>query len=175
MFDFGEAKNKERYGQDTPPEIDMSYIIQTRIPIAMFVGKHDELGTTEDAQWTYKQINGKSKDWPIVKYSEIDGDAEVFVVGKDMNYFTGDVIELLEQYNPRMRTPVGPEIPDTNSTTASNTTIPTNTTINSNQTANASSPVNTSSDLNQTATIDDVMNKQGTLFLFWCWCELNLI
>jgi len=61
----------------------------------MFVGKHDELSTTKDAAWTFAAINGQSSDWPIVKFAEIDGDHEVFMVGKDMSYFTEQVIPLI--------------------------------------------------------------------------------
>lgn len=48
-FDFGQARNQKEYGQDTPPEIDLSRIRNVQVPIAFFVGKHDEIATVEDA------------------------------------------------------------------------------------------------------------------------------
>jgi hypothetical protein len=50
LYDWGSnAKNMEKYGQDTPPLVDLTSI--TEVPVAMFVGLEDDLGDPSDAQW----------------------------------------------------------------------------------------------------------------------------
>lgn len=53
------------------------------VPIAMFVGKVDELADPIDAMWAYKQIGS-----PVVHYELIDGGHLTFLIGKDMSYFS---------------------------------------------------------------------------------------
>ena len=48
-YDYGKEKNLVRYGQLSPPEIDLSKI--KNMKIAQFVGKTDRLATPEDNQW----------------------------------------------------------------------------------------------------------------------------
>ena len=50
-YDYGN-NNYEFYGQSDPPTIELSNI-KGEIPIAMFVGKADELADTVDASWAY--------------------------------------------------------------------------------------------------------------------------
>ena len=45
-YDFGLEKNMEKYGQETPPEFDLSNIKD--IPIALFCGKEDLLASPGD-------------------------------------------------------------------------------------------------------------------------------
>ena len=71
-----------------PPEIPIQNI--KRVPIAMFVGKKDELATDTANQWARDTM----KD--VVKfYKEYELGHLSFVVGKDMSYFTTDVLNLL--------------------------------------------------------------------------------
>jgi hypothetical protein len=50
LYDWGSnEKNMEKYGQDTPPLVDLTAI--TDVPVAMFVGLEDDLGDPSDAQW----------------------------------------------------------------------------------------------------------------------------
>ena len=44
-FDYGEYNNMKYYGQATPPEINIEEI---DVPVAMFVGEYDALGTVKD-------------------------------------------------------------------------------------------------------------------------------
>lgn len=69
--------------------------INTQVPIAMFVGKDDTLATPTDAEWTRDQIGDA-----VIHYSLIEGGHLSFMVGKDMSYFTTDVMNLLAEYNP---------------------------------------------------------------------------
>lgn len=61
----------------------------------MFVGRYDVLADPVDARWTRDQI-GEA----VVHYQEIDGGHETFLLGKDMTFFTKDVMDLLEWYHP---------------------------------------------------------------------------
>lgn len=80
-----------RYGSKSPPEIDISTF---DTPVAMFVGKDDELSTPGVGQWTKNNIKNS------VFYQELDNwDHSSFSIGKDMSYFE-DVLSLMSQYNP---------------------------------------------------------------------------
>jgi len=50
-FDYGTQKNKKKYGQKTPPVVDLQPVGELGIPIAMFVGDEDELADVEDNRW----------------------------------------------------------------------------------------------------------------------------
>jgi hypothetical protein len=50
LYDWGSKKdNQARYGQDTPPIVDLTQIKE--LPTAMFVGSVDDLGDPTDASW----------------------------------------------------------------------------------------------------------------------------
>lgn len=50
LYDWGSDQlNLQKYGQKTPPEVDLRQI--KSIPISMFVGTADDLGNTIDARW----------------------------------------------------------------------------------------------------------------------------
>ena len=67
------------------------------MPIAMFVGKDDTIADSIDAQWTLEQIGiGK----PVIHYQLIEGGHLSFLIGKDMRYFTDEVMGLLDKYHP---------------------------------------------------------------------------
>ena len=63
-------------------------------PVAMFVGHSDILADPVDAAWTAETINS------LVHYQEIVGGHLSFMVGKDMSYFTQDVMNLIKKYQP---------------------------------------------------------------------------
>ena len=67
----------------------------TTVPVAMFVGDSDELGDPIDAEYTKEAIGDA-----VVHYQLINGGHETFLVGKDMTYWTKDVMNLLSQYHP---------------------------------------------------------------------------
>ena len=68
----------------------------TQVPIAMFVGDSDILADQEDAEWTRDQIPS------VFKYQVIQGGHETFIVGKDMQWFTRDVMAVLKEYQPNI-------------------------------------------------------------------------
>ena len=65
------------------------------VPVAMFVGDSDILGDAVDAEYTKEAIGDA-----VIHYSLIHGGHLTFLVGKDMTYWTTDVMNLLAQYHP---------------------------------------------------------------------------
>lgn len=88
-YDYGATKNNNTYGQFNPPAIDVSKI--SHVPVAMFVGKQDDLATPEDTQWARDQIK------TTIYYEELDQfDHGSFMLGKDMS-FMERVLQLVKQ------------------------------------------------------------------------------
>lgn len=78
-FDYGSAKNMQKYGSNKPPVIDVENL--SKVPIAMYVGKQDDLATTTDARWAQKSIK------TIQHYQEVDNcDHGTFLTGLDMSF-----------------------------------------------------------------------------------------
>ena len=48
-YDWGKKTNLVKYGQDSPPEIDLTKI--DKVPTALFVGTQDDLGDVDDNHW----------------------------------------------------------------------------------------------------------------------------
>jgi hypothetical protein len=67
----------------------------TEVPVAMFVAYDDTIADPTDANWTRNQIGAAVKH-----YQMIEGGHLSFMIGKDMTYYTQDVMGLLNQYNP---------------------------------------------------------------------------
>ena len=67
----------------------------TKVPVAIFVGGDDIVANPTDGYWTAEQIGGA-----VIKYQIIDGGHLSFVVGKDMSWFTEDVIDIIKTYQP---------------------------------------------------------------------------
>lgn len=67
----------------------------SQVPIAMFVGNVDTLADNTDAEWTRNQIGS-----PVVHYQEINGGHLTFIIGKDMSWFSNDVMNLVRTYQP---------------------------------------------------------------------------
>ena len=94
QYDYGsDSANRAVYGTTTIPKIPIENI--KKVPIAYFVGLHDDLADPTDAQHSYDQIP------TVIKYNQYnDMDHYSFMVGKDMSY-TQDVLSLAAQYNPQ--------------------------------------------------------------------------
>ena len=94
QYDWGSNKeNKKRYGKDKPPTLDLGKI-PAKVPVAMIVGKQDDLADPVGTQWARERIAN------VVHYDVIDGmDHFSFNVGKDM-HFIDDILKLLDQHNP---------------------------------------------------------------------------
>lgn len=95
LFDWGKETNQKKYGQDTPPEVDLTKITG-KVPLAMFVGTADDLGDTTDARWARDQIQ-KGGD-AIKLYKEVPAGHSTFMIGKDMSY-VDDLLNVVKQYS----------------------------------------------------------------------------
>lgn len=90
-YDYGsDAKNEAVYDNRIIPTIPIRSI--TRVPIAYFVGAHDDLADPIDTAYTYKLI---PSTFVYNKYPDMDHYS--FQVGKDMKY-VDDVLPILEKY-----------------------------------------------------------------------------
>lgn len=58
QFDHGKQGNLKEYSQENPPIYNISKI---DIPVALFVGKNDQLATKENAHKTYAELNTNSR------------------------------------------------------------------------------------------------------------------
>jgi pimeloyl-ACP methyl ester carboxylesterase len=95
-FDWGQKRNQQIYGQDSPPEIDISKI--TDVPLAMFVGSVDDLGDPIDCRWARDQINAGGS--ALKYYEEVPGGHSSFMVGKNMTYLD-TLIGLMDQHQQK--------------------------------------------------------------------------
>lgn len=91
-MDYGSSKNKQVYGQNTPPEINLQNI--QSVPIGLFVGNLDQLATVDDNRWAKTQLK------TLKFYKEYNLGHLSFMIGKDMTYFSGDVMNMLKEYHP---------------------------------------------------------------------------
>ena len=73
------------------PEMDISAI---KTPIAMVYATDDEL--TRDSPWIKSQLAAET----LVLYKEISGGHSTPLIGKDMSYFSNDVLPVIKKYQP---------------------------------------------------------------------------
>ena len=66
------------------------------VPIAIFAGIHDTIADMEDALW----IKDTLKPEVLVDFEQIEAGHLTFMVGKDMTYWSTNVMGLLAQYHP---------------------------------------------------------------------------
>ena len=91
-YDYhNEEENFAKYGQPTPPKIEVETI--TDVPIAMFSGKYDRVVDVEDNR-EYAGIIPA-----VIEHNELAADHVTFLIGKDMSWFDR-VEEMLDEYNP---------------------------------------------------------------------------
>jgi hypothetical protein len=86
-YDYGESKNKKKYGQKTPPAIPLENIKD--IPVALFTGSLDDLADTKDTAWLKEQV----KETLIFDHQYRMGHVS-FLIGKDMSWFELDAMYL---------------------------------------------------------------------------------
>ena len=91
-MDYGASKNMRVYGHKTPPVINLKNI--KSVPIGLFVGKLDVLATIKDNRWAKTQLK------TLKFYREYNLGHLGFMIGKDMTYFSDDVMKMLNVYHP---------------------------------------------------------------------------
>lgn len=89
-YDYGEAKNKQKYGQPTPPAYDPTLVTED---VAMFVGTGDELANTLDAAKWHADMTRATKQ---IHYYNM-GHA-TFLIGKSLPYMD-DLLKFLDLPN----------------------------------------------------------------------------
>ena len=72
------------------PVLDVQNLKKLTFPISLFVGNYDILSTKED-DIKLKEALGDS----LGEYHEVEADHTSLLLGKDMRYFTGDVMRIL--------------------------------------------------------------------------------
>ena len=90
-YDYGEKINMEKYGQKTPPEIDLKKIHGTKI--IQIAGSFDKLADPTDNKWLNEQLGEN-----VIYFKYYDLGHMGFLLAKDMQYMR-DVLNLLKQ-NP---------------------------------------------------------------------------
>lgn len=81
----------EKYGQPTPPKINVESI--NDVPIAMFSAKYDRIVQIETNREYASVIPA------VIQHFEIEADHISFLVGKDMGYLE-NVKDILSKYSP---------------------------------------------------------------------------
>ena len=94
QYDYGKEVNQIKYGQDMPPQIDITNIKD--VHIALFVGTNDTWSVVEGAQWALERLP-EDTDYFLFQ----DWDHSSYGVGKipEMVYFE-KVLDQLKKYNP---------------------------------------------------------------------------
>lgn len=88
MYDYGsKRKNKEHYGQDKPPEYDLSKI---KIPVRGFVGFEDKLGDPKDNAILKKNLEALNVDYQAYSYDKCGH--MTFMWGLDTSPMWNDVL-----------------------------------------------------------------------------------
>ena len=90
-FDFGLAKNMDKYGQAKPPAVPIEKL---SIPTGLFVGEYDKLATVGDSVWLKDHLSEDTLVW----YKTYPLDHLSFSLAYDMSFFTTDAMALVNQY-----------------------------------------------------------------------------
>ena len=88
-YDFpGTKENEKVYGQKTPPDYDLKAI---DFPIAIFGGALDKLSDAIDVAWLREKLAKH-----VIFYHQYYAGHMTFTEGYDMDYFTRDVMSILD-------------------------------------------------------------------------------
>ena len=103
---YGQNKREDRFqvwsddynhwfNIDEKHQTDLIDLGNINIPVALFVADSDKIGDPTDAQNIKSAISDH-----VVEYKEIPGGHFTFLIGKDMTWFSEDVMGLLTKYHP---------------------------------------------------------------------------
>ena len=93
-FDYGPKMNLREYGSIFPPQLDSTLIKEAGIPIGIFVAKGDRTVLPSDSRWLRDQLGNS-----LIFYKEINGGHITFNIGKNMDWFSKDAMEMIRKYN----------------------------------------------------------------------------
>ena len=72
--------------------------MSSEIPVVLMSGKYDILATPQDARWIRDQFKGKDgQKGPLVMYKEIKAGHGTFLIGENMDYWTTDILDLINE------------------------------------------------------------------------------
>ena len=82
-YDYGKTENMQRYGQETPPEYDLSKI---KVKMAIFQGDVDRLSDVEDDAWLLDESQSGLRSDLVVYHEMLHFGHWSFMIAKDMSY-----------------------------------------------------------------------------------------
>jgi len=101
-YDYGTKGNEKHYGWDSPQDFDLS---EAKVPTALFIGSHDDLGDTVDAKRAQEELPNSTLVYSrvFVDYSHV-----TWMIGSWAAFqaWFSDVQTLLQTYNPTINTVV---------------------------------------------------------------------
>ena len=96
-FDYRDEQiNISKYGEASPPELDLESLKNLGVPVSIFAGSNDILATVMDI----RQIKDLLGPNTLYYYEELKADHISFLIGKDMTYFTERAIGILHEHQP---------------------------------------------------------------------------
>ena len=87
--------NISKYGEATPPGLNLETLKTLGVPVSIFAGNNDILATVEDIRST-KELFGPNT---LYYYEELEADHLSFLIGKDMTYFTERAMQILNTHS----------------------------------------------------------------------------
>ena len=90
-FNYGERENLHRYGSYEPPEVPLKDL---NIPVAVFSGSYDKLADPTDVASLVEALGSNvvfNQEYPLGHLS--------FGLAKDMSWFSGDVVNVMNQFS----------------------------------------------------------------------------
>ena len=94
MYDYGTSGNQKHYGQDTPPNYNLSAV---KVPTALFYGGNDWLADVKDVNMIIAQLKSIVYKNYIEKWDHLD-----FIAGKDAPQLVYDeILKLLAKHSGR--------------------------------------------------------------------------
>ena len=70
--------------------------IDSDIPIMLYVGQQDLVATQKDARWIREELKGKNgRKGPLIMYREIEAGHGTFLLGRNMDYWTREILHLI--------------------------------------------------------------------------------
>jgi lysosomal acid lipase/cholesteryl ester hydrolase len=89
-YDYGLRENLAIYGTHEPPLVPIENLL---LPVAVFSGSYDKLADPTDVATLVQQLGSNvvfNKQYPLGHLS--------FALAKDMSWFSGDVVSVIDQY-----------------------------------------------------------------------------
>lgn len=96
QYDWGTKKNNELYGQDLPPDYDLSKIVA---PTHLYSSTNDALCGPEDVNTLVENFPHLTEDYrvPVQSFNHLD-----FIIAKNMKELVNDpIIERINSYEGR--------------------------------------------------------------------------